>query len=224
MLILALDNQHVDLWMGTDTDGGQAQISCELTVGTSVQTIIKNPPNGLDVDAQNLWDGTCHASEVFPNPDTSSLCSGGSGGGSNPPSSSSAVAPAPPVSSAIPSSAPPVVQQQAQQPTSSAAAPAITGNFKPPGRKAEVANNNFVPPTTLLTVTGNPVASNPVATNEPTGTPLPTTNGVCTTAGAAVCSTDGTQIGICNIDMTVIFMDVAPGTKCKDGGMVFADA
>ena len=63
-----------------------------------------------------------------------------------------------------------------------------------------------------------------MSTNEPTGTPLATANGVCTTAGAAVCSTDGQQIGICNQDMTVVFMDVAPGTKCVNGGMVFANS
>ena len=217
--------------MGTDQNGGPAQILCEEDIGSSVQTIIKDPPSGLEVDGQNFWDGTCHTDAVFPNPNTNVCSGGGSGsqGSGSQSSPSSAAAAAPPA--VTPTSAP--VQQQpatqaapaAQQPSSSSsssssvAAPAFTpeSSHQKPQDKADIKQN--VAPTTLKTV-----ASTPITSNEPTGTPFVAKNGVCKTAGAAVCSADGKQIGICNIDMTVVFMDVAPGTKCVDGGMVFANS
>ena len=209
------DSNHIDLWIGTDTNGGQAQLTCETDLGTSQQSIIVNPPNGLDVDAQNLWDGTCHKDQFFPNADASSACSGGSTGGG----SSSAAAPPPASSSAaavIPSSspaAPPPVNTPSPVQATTPAAQQPTSTPGSPGQ------GPLGQPTTLQTV-----ASSPASINEPTGTPLATANGVCKTAGAAVCSADGKQIGICKVDMTVVFVDVAPGTKCVNGGMVSADS
>ncbi|KAL2045940.1 hypothetical protein ABVK25_011917 [Lepraria finkii] len=88
---------HIDLWIGSDTNGGAAQTTCEDDFGAvEDQTIIRNPPTNLPVNSGALWDGsTCHNSPsdgmVFPNPNTSGLCSGGSsspGGGSPAPAPS----------------------------------------------------------------------------------------------------------------------------------------
>ena len=166
----------------------------------------------------SLLDTTIRA---FPDSSFSGTCSGNAGPGSAESSAGSTGASSVntlPTGTPI---APVVTPPAAGQTTTSVAQPPIvapTGGFVPPhveGFKANVNTNA----TTLQTV-----ASAPVATNEPTGTPLATANGVCTTAGAAVCSVDGTQIGICKIDLTVVFMDVAAGTKCKDGYQVFANA
>lgn len=46
----------------------------------------------------------------------------------------------------------------------------------------------------------------------------------CTMAGESVCSADGTQIGTCNIDLSVEMGPVAAGTKCKNGYLVMASS
>lgn len=210
--VYVTDSNHVDLWIGTDTNGGATQITCEQDLGTTNQNILINPPSGLEVNAQNLWDGTCHTTDNFPG--ATSSCSGGGSGSTDSASSAAPVAP-PPASSSTPS-APQVSTPPPTQPTSTAPQQPVNA----PGR-GFVQNKAVVQPqpTTLQTLVSSVASS-----NEPTNTPLPTANGVCETAGAAVCSADGKQIGICNTDKTVIFMHVAAGTKCKDGAMVFADA
>ncbi|MCJ1354084.1 MAG: hypothetical protein MMC33_004071 [Icmadophila ericetorum] len=44
----------------------------------------------------------------------------------------------------------------------------------------------------------------------------------CPTPGQEVCSSDGTQIGMCDETGNVVLQPVAAGTKCQDGMMVFA--
>ncbi|KAI4121262.1 MAG: hypothetical protein LQ338_006464 [Usnochroma carphineum] len=47
-----------------------------------------------------------------------------------------------------------------------------------------------------------------------------TSTGSCTTPGQTVCSPDGTKIGTCDQNKSVVFMAVAPGTKCSGGQML----
>ena len=49
------DDNHIDLWIGTDTSGGAAQITCEQDMGTQQgQTVIKNPGSNLEVVGMSL--------------------------------------------------------------------------------------------------------------------------------------------------------------------------
>ncbi|KAL9598275.1 MAG: hypothetical protein Q9219_004576 [cf. Caloplaca sp. 3 TL-2023] len=46
--------------------------------------------------------------------------------------------------------------------------------------------------------------------------------GSCSSPGQSVCSPDGMKIGTCDNNKNVVFMAVAPGTKCMGGQMVMA--
>lgn len=83
---------HIDLWIGSNTSGQEAQILCELSFGSiQGQTIIQNPPSTLPVDHGMLWDGTsCHdasSPSPFVYPDTSyfDFCAGTSSSNSKSP-------------------------------------------------------------------------------------------------------------------------------------------
>ncbi|KAL9070529.1 MAG: hypothetical protein Q9161_004826 [Pseudevernia consocians] len=92
---------RIDLWIGSDVNGGPTQTDCEDAFGLkSGQTIVRDPPSTLQVNSGQLWDndsGTCGDDKfVFPNYSTSEadLCAGGSTttstpGASLPPSSTS---------------------------------------------------------------------------------------------------------------------------------------
>ena len=55
-----LDNNHIDLWVGNGVNGGQAQISCELAMGSQEgQTIVKDPPSNLPVIGMST-SNRCH--------------------------------------------------------------------------------------------------------------------------------------------------------------------
>ena len=147
---------HIDLWIGPDSNGGQAQLTCELDFGSvSDQTVIQSPPSNLPVQSGALWDGTtCYNNpsqgRVFPNPSTSGLCSGGStspGGGSTPSAGSSA-----PVST--PSTASVVVPPTQPAPTSQPTPPSST-LFSSSVINTPPSNTPIEPPapTTLATVT-----------------------------------------------------------------------
>ncbi|KUI56530.1 hypothetical protein VP1G_03900 [Cytospora mali] len=66
--------KHIDIWTGSSTSGGDAQIQCEddLTPA-NVQSVIRSPATTLAVNrpfcviAAALWDGmTCHTEDVYP--------------------------------------------------------------------------------------------------------------------------------------------------------------
>ncbi|CAF9937772.1 hypothetical protein IMSHALPRED_000540 [Imshaugia aleurites] len=76
---------RIDLWIGSDVNGGQKQIDCEDAFGLKTgQTIVRDPPSTMQVNGGQLWDndsGTCNDdSLVFPNYSTSEsdLCGAGS--------------------------------------------------------------------------------------------------------------------------------------------------
>ncbi|EKG21700.1 hypothetical protein MPH_00964 [Macrophomina phaseolina MS6] len=74
---------HIDIWTGTSSNGGEAQIQCEnsLTPDNN-QDIVRNPPSNLEVDLSALWsNGQCHTDHIYNNADASKACSGGSGNG-----------------------------------------------------------------------------------------------------------------------------------------------
>ena len=126
---------RIDLWIGSDVNGGQKQIECEDTFGLKTgQTIVRDPPSTLTVNGAPLWNndsGTCNdVTGVFPNYSTNEaeVCSGGSGSSSSPPPNSSPAAAPPPSSSSTPA---------APIPTSSTPPPS-TGST-PKNEKEEVA-------------------------------------------------------------------------------------
>ena len=75
---------HIDLWTGSNTQGGgQNQIDCEDNLPGGQLTIINGAPDGLPVDTTKLYDvssNTCNSGTTYPVGDASSLCSGGSSG------------------------------------------------------------------------------------------------------------------------------------------------
>lgn len=94
---------HIDIWTGNSNNDGQPQIECENALTPDAdQSIVRNPPAGLDVDCKTLgrtnsrnsvvltfflavsptWsNGQCHTEHTYNNADASKACSGGSGGG-----------------------------------------------------------------------------------------------------------------------------------------------
>ncbi|KAL2056551.1 hypothetical protein ABVK25_002945 [Lepraria finkii] len=170
---------HIDLWIGSDTNGGAVQTTCEDDFGAvEDQIIIRNPPTNLPVNNGALWDGsTCHnspsAGMVFPNPNTSGLCSGGSsspGGGSSALALSPSLTPSTTVPTTTPvTPSPPVINPPAGY---------QLGQNKPQQTKAEVmpaaspspslspAPASLPPiPTTLVTTVSKPTLSLAPAVN-----------------------------------------------------------
>lgn len=169
---------RIDLWIGSDVNGGQKQIACEDSFGLKTgQTIIKNPPSTLKVNDGQLWDndsGTCNDEAlVFPNysTDEADVCGGGSSGDSP--------APAPASTSAPPTSTP-----------STPASPPSTGSGS--GKKEvdianKVANANVKAdvaappappaPTTLSTIVSTSTTSaSSTASSSPPSLPSPPPN------------------------------------------------
>ena len=96
---------HIDLWTGSNTQGGgQDQIDCENKLPGGQLTIINGAPDGLPVDTTAFYDGnTCHSGTTYPVGDASSLCSGGSSGAPDGGSSVSQPQPTQPVPANNPS-------------------------------------------------------------------------------------------------------------------------
>ena len=101
---------RIDLWIGSDVNGGQNQINCEDAFGLKTgQMIVRDPPNSLQVNGGQLWDndsGTCGDDKfVFPSysTDEAVMCSGGGSGGSSAPPATSSSSPPP---ASTPSSTP----------------------------------------------------------------------------------------------------------------------
>jgi methionine-rich copper-binding protein CopC len=65
-------------------------------------------------------------------------------------------------------------------------------------------------------------ASAPAPSAGSSGTNNSSAAGGCTAPGQSVCSPDGSQIGTCDANNRVTFVNVAPGTICKGGYMVAA--
>ena len=99
---------HIDLWTGSNTQGGgQNQVDCEDKLPGGQLTIINGAPDGLPVDTTELYDvssNTCNSGTTYPVGDASSLCSGGS---SEAPSGGSSVSQPQPTQS-LPSQSPSV--------------------------------------------------------------------------------------------------------------------
>ncbi len=143
-MVLYPNTIRIDLWIGTDVNGGQEQILCEDTFGLKTgQTIVRSPPSTLKVNSGQLWDndsGTCNAeTAVFPNYSTSeaALCSGDSTSPSSPSSSSSSTPPIstpstpadpPSTGSPAPTTLSTVVSHAATTSTSSVASPSASGS------------------------------------------------------------------------------------------------
>ena len=79
-----LQEYHVDLWTGSNTQGGGGdQVTCEDNLPGGQLTIINDAPDGLPVDTTELYDvssNKCNSGTTYPVGDASSLCSGGSSG------------------------------------------------------------------------------------------------------------------------------------------------
>ena len=105
---------RIDLWIGSDVNGGSAQITCEQDFGLKTgQMIVHDPPNNLKVNGGQLWDndsGTCgNVDLVFPNYSTNEadMCGGGSSSsGSSPAESPISSAPLPAPTSSTPTAVP----------------------------------------------------------------------------------------------------------------------
>jgi hypothetical protein len=87
-----------------------------------------------------------------------------------------------------------------------------------------VSANPVVPTPAPAPAPAPAVSANPVV---PKPAPAPATGkssspGGCTSPGQSVCSPDGLQIGTCDAANRVTFINVAPGTVCRDGLMVMA--
>ncbi|CAD6594393.1 MAG: hypothetical protein ASARMPRED_009331 [Alectoria sarmentosa] len=102
---------RIDLWVGSDVNGGPIQTSCEDDFGLKTgHTIVRDPPSSLPVNAGQLWDndsGTCgNEALVFANYETgeAELCGAGDssdsghGSGGSPALSSSSSSSTAPIS------------------------------------------------------------------------------------------------------------------------------
>ncbi|KAE8850555.1 hypothetical protein PTNB73_00437 [Pyrenophora teres f. teres] len=145
---------------------------------------------GGTVDAGNPVPGTAPAD--------------GSGSGAEPPPVAGAPAagsPAAPVSSSAP-----VASAPAPDTTLRTIAAAPTPPYPATGTLAPASTGQI------------PTASAPASAPVPTGA-VPGGNGTpCPTDGAIICSSDGTQFGICNFGKAIM-MSVAIGTKCVNGAI-----
>ena len=172
---------RIDLWIGTDVNGGQKQVDCEDAFGLKTrQTIVRDPPSSLKVHSGQLWDndsGTCNDDTVvFPNYSTSevALCAGGSSSTSG---TSSADAPAP--SSTSSASAPPASTPSTPantNPTITESHPTSPGKAKVDpvpqvDTVAKVANVKLKAPspTTLATITSTLASTSTSSIPSPSG-------------------------------------------------------
>ena len=156
---------------------------------------------------------------------------------SGPSSAGSAGAGSSPAAGAAPSGAAAAVVSAAAAPPASAASSPAAG-AAPSGTAAAVVSAAAAPSASAASApyanasSGGAASAAAAAPSggastaaSPPGGAAPATgsgNGVCTQAGASVCSPDGKQIGTCTSDLTVTFQPVADGTKCSGGMMVMA--
>ena len=118
----------------------------------------------------------------------------------------------------------PSASSPAAQPSSSATAETAAEAVQNVGIQDKVA---VVAPSVTSTPAAAssvvPAVSPSVAPAMPSAAPAGS-SASCTTAGETVCSADGTQIGTCNIDLSVEMGAVAAGTKCENGYLVMASS
>lgn len=159
---------RIDLWIGSDVNGGQKQTDCELSFGLKTgQTIVRNPPSTLTVHSSPMWDndsGTCNDdTAVFPNYSASEadVCAGAS----TPPSTSggSTSGGGSPAASS-PSSSPPASTPSTPAGSQNNGAPPSGGTGAGNGQvdtvaKVAKAKVDQPAPTTLATVVSVPTAS-----------------------------------------------------------------
>jgi hypothetical protein len=156
--------------------------------------------------------GTCGSTS---GPTTPSEPTSPAGQPSSAPKSSAIAQPSPPAGGASP---------VAPKPSTTATPPSNPGGVFAPGA-SNIASAPAQTSTTLVTVTGTPVAAQPTVPASPgTGTPAqpssaPSTGGgantTCSTNGAIVCNGEK-QFGLCN-NGNVVWQDVAAGTACTNG-------
>lgn len=178
---------RIDLWIGTDVNGGQKQIDCEDAFGLKTgQTIVRSPPSTLQVNSGQLWDndsGTCgDGSLVFPSYDASegAMCAGGSSsssssgaGGSPAPSSSSSSTSSPPSSppTSTPSTAPATPQTKASTGGTTSEKEEVNALPKD-NTAAKVADAKAPNPTTLATVVSAAAPPPPPSSSSPSSSTI----------------------------------------------------
>lgn len=69
--------QHIDIWTGDATNGGDVQIACENALTPDAQqAVVRSPAADLAVDAGALWDAAgCHTDRVYLGADVGADCS-----------------------------------------------------------------------------------------------------------------------------------------------------
>ncbi|KAL9045020.1 MAG: hypothetical protein Q9214_001885 [Letrouitia sp. 1 TL-2023] len=186
----------------TVTGGSKRRDVNETEQYTTDEVFAKRENKFPNLFKANIGNGCTTADSEdlqFPNPGESvSKAGAGSASGSGS-GSPSAAAPSPAATSVIaipPEGAPGSSAPSAAAPVASQAAPASTGS-------ASSSSGS-----------GNASGS--------TGSTGSTASTTCSSPGSEVCSPDGTQIGQCDQSGHVVFMAVAPGTKCQGGQMVHA--
>lgn len=117
------------------------------------------------------------------------------------------------------------------QPSSSSALPTISVQEKvaavassPAAAAPSESSSTSVAPSSIPAVSPSVAPSAASPTNAQTASAPAGSSISCTTAGETVCSADGTQIGTCNLQLTVQLGPVAQGTKCVGGWMVMANS
>ncbi|CAD6583262.1 MAG: hypothetical protein ASARMPREDX12_001214 [Alectoria sarmentosa] len=161
---------RIDLWVGSDVNGGPIQTACEDDFGLKTgQTIVRDPPSSLPVNAGQLWDndsGTCgNEALVFADYETgeAELCgtggSSGAGGGSggSPALASSSS------SSTAPASTPASSSNKGSNPTTSATENLDTiAQVDTVGKVADNVKAKAPSPTTLATIVVSAIPSSTI--------------------------------------------------------------
>lgn len=214
--VLYPETTRIDLWIGTDVNGGPKQIACEDAYGLKTgQTIVHDPPSTLQVNGGQLWDndsGACNDdSLVFPNYSTSEadMCAGGSTSSSG---GSPAGSPAP--SSTSRTSAPPASTPSTPAISPNSGAPSMgSGDASPKKEKLDTVPNvdtvskvadlkvNKPSPTTFATVVS--------------ATPSTSTSSVPSPSGSASGSPSSTDCGV-TAEWPTAWLGHCVGTPCHD--------
>ncbi|RAH41747.1 uncharacterized protein BO95DRAFT_372394 [Aspergillus brunneoviolaceus CBS 621.78] len=91
---------HIDIWTGSNSDGGDTQIDCENSLTPDSQSIVLDPASSYTVDSTALFaNGKCYTSNTYSGAVASTYCSS-SGSGSSSGSSSSSSSGSKPTSTA----------------------------------------------------------------------------------------------------------------------------
>jgi hypothetical protein len=212
----------------------------EVTGGASDKTAFNALPDMLVANLDKSCESVPNSAIQFPDPGsvvtkgttndlkppTGSSCGKASGTTPADPSAPAGQPSSAPKSSAIAQPSLPAggASPVAPKPSTTATPPSNPGGVFAPGA-SNIASAPAQTSTTLVTVTGTPVAAQPTVPASPgTGTPAqpssaPSTGGgantTCSTNGAIVCNGEK-QFGLCN-NGNVVWQDVAAGTACTNG-------